>query len=225
MPYEQTIPIRMTRLVPLCPGIPAAFYQPYPVWHDTIASEAFCLLQEHPAVTVSGRSRSSWEDNARIGKTTAVRTSLIPKLLQQDRKVSYLNIQRLIYQKDEYGRPLLQFDALLTAISRLDSDVLVLDEIHHSFPLPSLLESEHLCGPGKQGGSVYRTALVQFWGSVDAHLEAGGKAVFVTALHPVYLAESDPNARNMLVSPAMLAFFTAPVLELASWREAAHEVA
>jgi hypothetical protein len=193
----------------MCPTIPAAFYQPYPVWHDTLAPKAVELLQEHPAITVSGRCIEFWGHNSQIGKTTAVKNRLIPMLRRSDIRVSYLNIQKLISQHTMSGTRHFDYDRLLRkAHSMPRADVLILDEIHHTFPVERARKRyEHF-------GKPYIRALIDFWTAVDGHFTSGGRVVFISAMHPRYVEASKYDTHDMLIIPSMLTVFTAPVLEL-----------
>lgn len=196
----------MMKLVPMCPTIPAAFYQPHAVMHDTIAPATVDLLQKHEALTISGRCIDFWGHNSGIGKTTAVKNRLIPRLRRKGMRVSYLNIQKLIDQRTMSGTWHYDYDRLLRKASALPlADVLIFDEVHHTFPVERGF---------KYYTSPYIEALIAFWKAVDAHFERGGKVIFVSAMHPRYIERTESDTRDMLLIPPMLSFFTAPVLEL-----------
>ncbi len=199
-------------LVPMCPAIPGFFYQPYRVWHNTLAPMTTGLLEEEPAVVISGGVTRFWSFNSQIGKTTAVKKKLIPRLRRQGKSTAYMNIHRLIAQPDlschryhhhyDYERLLKQAGSLPKV------DVLILDEIHHTFPCERGLTYY------KSMRKPYSEPIIEFWKSVDAHVERGGKLVFVSAIHPCYVGEGNQDTHDLLITPPILMYFTAPIIEL-----------
>jgi hypothetical protein len=194
-------------LVPFCPAIPQICYQPHAVLRDTLAPTAIDLLEENQAIVITGHSKSCFELNRDVGKTSAVKNRLMPRLRRKGRKVSYTNMQKLVMKCDTYGHRFYDYRPLIGRKKKIGTaDVHVFDEIQHIFPLA---DQDRLF---RLRGKPYADVMIEFWSSVADHLERGGRAVFITLQHPLA-----SEYRDMMIDRAMSVFFTSPIIEMQPW--------
>lgn len=195
----------MTLLTPYCLAVPIFCYQPYSVTASTLGPIAIELLEDNPAITITGRDHSDFNSNKQIGKTTAVWNRLIPRLRRRGLHVSYFNIQSLTVRKDGDGKIFYLYEPLRKKADTLrEADVYVIDELQHVIPFEVAFDTNDTAG------LRFVDAMVDLWNRIGEHLDAGGRAVFVTAMHPKH-----GLLREMVYSAPMTHFLTAPVLELA----------
>jgi hypothetical protein len=157
-------------LVPFCPAIPLICYQPHAAVRDTLATTAMDLLKENHAIVITGQSKSCFELNRDVGKTSAVKNRLIPRLRRKGRKVSYINMQKLVIKYDTYGHRFYDYRHLIGRIKKIGTaDVHFFDEIQHIFPIEGQDRLFRL------RGKPYADAMIEFWRRIEDHLERGGR--------------------------------------------------
>ena len=200
-------PIVNNGLTPYCPALPIMGSQLLPVSQGELAPQALELLRDKQAVVVSGRFQRDWQLNRQIGKTTAVKNRLIPRLRRQGHAVSYFNVQKAVEHRDLVGFRQYDFAPLARRARTIpEADVYVIDEAQHTIPFK---EKIRIYGMRRV---PYEDAMMAMWDRLAEGLERGGKLVLVSCCHP-----RDPAFEDSLYNSAMALFFASPVLELGPW--------
>ncbi|MBN1282271.1 MAG: hypothetical protein JXA24_00680 [Proteobacteria bacterium] len=198
------MPAINSHLVPYCPALPFLGGRAHPVSQRELAPQAVELLRENQALVVSGSSRMCWEANRRIGKTTAVKGRLIPRLRRQGQAVSYSNLQKAVEYRDMTGFRQYDFAPLERRAKTLpEADVYIIDEVQHAIPFKDKIRLYEL------RRLPYEDAMTALWERLTTELERGAQMVLITCCHP-----RDPIFEGSMLSSAMALFFTSPVLEL-----------
>ncbi len=196
--------IMNSHLAPYCPALPIMGSQPLPVSRGELAPRAIDLLQNNPAVVVSGRFHYDWKLNRQIGKTTAVKNRLIPRLRRQGHAVTYFDVQKAVEHRNLVGFRQYDFAPLARKAGSLPkADIYVIDEAQHTIPFKGKIRTYGL------RKEPYENAMMAIWDRLAGELERGARLILVTCCHPY-----DPAFKDSLYNSAMALFFASPVLEL-----------
>jgi hypothetical protein len=190
----------MDKVRPGGPARPLLPYIAFPERQKTAVSRIVHLLNDNQTVVVSGANKVFASLNSNIGKSFLLREMLKPALSRLGQKVTYFNLQgyvdtRLSERFNVLRVSKSEFEHDLKAVQ--ESDVVIFDEIHFFMGLRPADDASH-------------DSLVLLWDTIKAHLDAGKRIVFSTAVHP------RSTHYDMVASEHdFQSFFMAPVVELA----------
>ncbi|MBU0686612.1 MAG: hypothetical protein KKB81_01980 [Candidatus Margulisbacteria bacterium] len=217
-----------TQLVKYCPALPRMLEMIHPrtrIKRDTRPERVASLLRTHQMIVISGTNHDNWRSNKQIGKSTYADNVLRPYLEAQAITASYKNCRKEIERLVALHALLInnpahrsKFEAIVAdnikaLFARPFKGVYLLDETHYVFPL-NREHPEIIIGDGAGKFSEGRFSAIgltshAFWNKFSEIIAAGGKIVFITAMHPY-----DPSHHRRLFNEQMASFLTAPVVEL-----------
>jgi len=180
----------------VCPALVRMHSRSVPATFKNGAQKVIDLLDQHQVIVISGSSQNSFEDNCQIGKSSMVKSHLIPYFTQQGIHPFYLNLSHVAMGanlamnifSDRYIHRFGEFFP--------DAPIYIFDEVHHLLLWPEVSQQEL--------GFRHK-----FWKKVQDFLAQEKQIVFITARHPLH-----PANKNLYFDEAAFCFFSAPVLEL-----------